>query len=189
MSLYLLSIGESQVTESMGTKYQTEITGENYLSVCIKSIEEVINSLEVSINNCKRIAEIQSSDELEVSEELIKYKTNFAKAVMRAKELIEAFIYECQSIRGERKIVDYIEFLRDRFDVLLVKINFFYLLQNVQHGEAALELSRLLLNLFKNCLKNNSNADLIKITNRNSYDKFLKSDQETKDFDVEDKIK
>lgn len=59
----------------------------------------------------------------------------------------------------------------------------------MQHGEAALELSRLLLNLFKNCLKNNSNADLIKITNRNSYDKFLKSDQETKDFDVEDKIK
>ncbi|MDJ1407016.1 MAG: hypothetical protein MRQ13_01245 [Candidatus Midichloria sp.] len=108
MSLYLLNIGESQVTESMGTKYQTdEITVENYLSVYIKAIEEVINSLEVSINNCKRIAEIQSSDELEVSEELIKYKTNFAKAVMRTKELIEAFIYECQSIRcgkGNRRL-------------------------------------------------------------------------------------
>ncbi|MDJ1304864.1 MAG: hypothetical protein MRQ09_01300 [Candidatus Midichloria sp.] len=189
MSLYLLNIGEAQVTKSIGSKYQTEITGENYLSVCIKAIEEVINSLEISIDNCKRITEVQSNDKLEASEELIKYKTDFAKAVMRAKELMEAFIYECQSIRGEKEIVDYIEFLRNRFDVLLAKINFFYLLQNVQHGEAALELSKLLLNLFKNCLKNNSNADLTKITNRNSYDKFLKSDQETKDFDVEDKIK
>ncbi|WHQ46491.1 MAG: hypothetical protein MTP17_03215 [Candidatus Midichloria sp.] len=76
---------------------------------------------------------------------------------MRAKELMEAFIYECQSIRGEKEIIDYIEFLRNRLDILLAKIKFFYLLQNIQHGNAALELSKLLLNLFKNCLKNKDN--------------------------------
>ena len=191
MSLYLLNLDESQDKKSriVTPKYHTQVTGHNYFALCVKALEEILASLENGMSICYRIAELNTKSDSE--EEIMQAKYGFQKAIMRAKELTEAFIDECQDIRDEREVIEYIEFLKNRFDILFAKINFFYLLQNAQHGSAAIELTKLLLNIFKNCIESNldTNSDLVKIKNRNNCDKFLRSDQEIKDFNIEDKVK
>ena len=190
MSLYLLNLGESQEKKNkvVSHKYQTQVTGHNYFAICVKALDEILKSLKEGMLICDKMNELKTKTENE--EELLQCKSEFQKLLSRAKEITKAFIEECQSVRDEKEIIEYIEFLRNRFDILLTKIHFFYLLQNVQHGFAAIELTKLLLNIFKNCLEGNfgTNSDLVKIKNRSNYDKFLKSDQETKDFGIEDKI-
>ena len=165
MSLHLLNNTEidSNHASKINPQYKTEISGDNYISVCIKAIEKLIQLMQEAQEACDKLnsykdAKIQGK--IVTSALISDSYTSFTSLVTKIKEIIMAFIQDCSSAlesidtTEEESSLHDLKFLLEQLQMLLTGLRAFNLSKDIKYSKISLAILENLLKIFKNCLEN-----------------------------------